>query len=265
MQIHKIVLTGGPCSGKTKVINALKEKFSNEGYNVIIVPETAAQLIGGNILPNDKDYEHTLMFQEIVFKTQNRKETLALEYADFVKKTDDIIIIYDRAIMDGKAYMHYDSDFSDMLEKYSLSEIGVTDNYDMVIDMVSLSSLRKDLYVNDEIRKEDSTLASILDKKTLDSWLLSDNLRVVKPKDTIEEKIDYVYGLIKDYVDKKGINEKDKIKIDMKNSNLSVYNSSNSKKIDVTKYIMDLTRDFGYDCEIYERNYDKFKSNIMYW
>ena len=103
MQIHKIVLTGGPCSGKTKVINALKEKLLENGYKVIIVPETAAQLIGSNILPNDKDYKHTLMFQDLVLRTQKQKEAGALEYANYIKKTNDIIIIYDRAILDGMA------------------------------------------------------------------------------------------------------------------------------------------------------------------
>lgn len=261
MRIHNIVLTGGPCSGKTKVINALKEKLSQNGYNVIIVPETAAQLIGGNILPNDKDYEHTLMFQDLVLKTQKQKEDGALRYANFIKKTDDIIIIYDRAMLDGMAYMHYDSDFKDILRKNSLSEIDVSDKYDMIIDMVSLSSLRKDLYVTDEIRKEDPSLASILDKKTLNAWLLSDNLRVVKPKDTIEEKVDYVYGLITDYVDKKGIDNKKEIPIDVKNSDFSVYNSSNSKQLDVTKYIVDFSSD--YNCEVYERIHDNIKSYIM--
>lgn len=263
MQIHKIVLTGGPCSGKTKVINALKEKLSKNGYNVIIVPETAAQLIGGNILPNDKDYEHTLMFQDLVLRTQKQKEDGALEYAEFIKKADDIIIIYDRAILDGMAYMHYESDFVGILNKYSLSEIGVADKYDMVIDMVSLSSLRKDLYVTDDIRKEDSSLASILDKKTLNAWLLSDNLRVVKPKETIEEKIDYVYNLIKNYVDKKGLTIEKKIEIDIENSNLLVYNSNNSKKIDVIKYNTNIPGDYEYDCEVYERIYNSARSYIM--
>ena len=262
MQIHKIVLTGGPCSGKTKVINALKEKLSKNGYNVIIVPETAAQLIGGNILPNDKDYEHTLMFQDLVLRTQKQKEDGAIEYANFIKKTDDIIIIYDRAMLDGMAYMHYESDFTDILKKHSLSEVGIADKYDMVIDMVSLSSLRKDLYVTDDIRKEDSSLASILDKKTLNAWLLSDNLRIVKPKDTIEEKIDYVYNLITNYVDKKGLQKEEIIKIDADNSDLSVYNPANSKKVEVTKYTIDIS-EFEYGCEVYERIHGGFKSYIM--
>lgn len=263
MQIHKIVLTGGPCSGKTKVINALKEKLLENSYKVIIVPETAAQLIGGNILPNDKDYYHTLMFQDLVLRTQKQKEDGTLEYANYIKNTDDLIILYDRAILDGMAYMHHESDFQDILKKYSLSQINVTDKYDMVIDMVSLSSLRKDLYVNDKIRKEDVKLASVLDKKTLNAWLLSDNLRVVKPKDTIEEKIDYVYNLITDYINKKGLPNKKKTKIDIINSDLSIYNPNNSKKIDITKYTTAIPSDYEYNCEIYERMCDGDKSYIM--
>lgn len=262
MQIYKIVLTGGPCSGKTKVTNALRKKLSDGGYNVIVVPETAAELIGSGVLPKD-NYLHTLMFQDIILKTQKLKEDNALKYAKFSSKTDDVIIIYDRAIMDGMAYMHYESDFSDLLKKYSLNETIVSDKYDMIIDLVSLSSLRKDLYVNTEIRKEDDKLASILDKKTLYSWLLSDNLRVIKPMDKIEEKVQYVYDLITSYIDKKGISIENEAKIDLKNTNLSCYNDTNSKKLNISEYVLQIPSKEIYDYRVYERSYDNKTSYIL--
>lgn len=262
MKIHKIALTGGPCSGKTKVTNVLRKRLSDDGYNVIVVPETASELIGSNILPND-DYLYTLMFQELVLKTQILKEDNALEYAKFIKKNEDIIIIYDRGIMDGMAYMHNEYDFNYMLNKYSLSEIESTDKYDMIINLVSLSSLRKDLYVNNEIRKEDKDLASILDKKTLNAWILSDNLRIIKPKDTIEEKVDQVYNLIKSYVDKKGISIENEIKIDLENTDLSYYDDTNSKKISVIEYVLQTPIKEIVDYRVCERKYNNKTSYIL--
>ena len=37
----QVVLTGGPSSGKTSVINRVVEQFKELGYKVIVVPETA--------------------------------------------------------------------------------------------------------------------------------------------------------------------------------------------------------------------------------
>ena len=47
----KIVLTGGPCSGKTTSIQKIEEEFTQLGYKVIIVPEAAPILINSGIRP----------------------------------------------------------------------------------------------------------------------------------------------------------------------------------------------------------------------
>ena len=39
--ISKIVLTGGPCAGKTTALSWIKNAFTKIGYAVLIVPETA--------------------------------------------------------------------------------------------------------------------------------------------------------------------------------------------------------------------------------
>ena len=67
MNIYKIVFTGGPCAGKTEVINFVKDKLTSDGYHVVIVKETAAELITSGIIPND-DRNHTLMFQNLVLE-----------------------------------------------------------------------------------------------------------------------------------------------------------------------------------------------------
>ena len=45
MEIRKIVLTGGPCSGKTTALSRIQTEFKNRGYRV---------LIGRNNLQNDR-------------------------------------------------------------------------------------------------------------------------------------------------------------------------------------------------------------------
>lgn len=40
-KITKIVLTGGPCGGKTSALNQIIEHFTALGYQVFAVPEIA--------------------------------------------------------------------------------------------------------------------------------------------------------------------------------------------------------------------------------
>lgn len=49
--IFKIVLTGGPCAGKTTAITILSEKLRENGFKVYIVPEAASTIFqsGGDI------------------------------------------------------------------------------------------------------------------------------------------------------------------------------------------------------------------------
>ena len=44
-EIHKIVITGGPCAGKTTGMSWIQNAFTKLGYRVLFVPETATELI----------------------------------------------------------------------------------------------------------------------------------------------------------------------------------------------------------------------------
>ena len=39
MDITKIVITGGPCAGKTTAMNWISNAFRERGYDVLFVPE----------------------------------------------------------------------------------------------------------------------------------------------------------------------------------------------------------------------------------
>lgn len=51
MKITKIVITGGPCAGKTTAMSWIQNAFSQMGYAVLFVPETATELISGGVAP----------------------------------------------------------------------------------------------------------------------------------------------------------------------------------------------------------------------
>ncbi|CAH1405721.1 unnamed protein product [Nezara viridula] len=52
-RVYKIVLTGGPCGGKTTGQARLSTFFENLGWKVFRVPETATVLLSGGIKFSD--------------------------------------------------------------------------------------------------------------------------------------------------------------------------------------------------------------------
>ena len=40
-KIYNIVITGGPCGGKSTILKKIEKAFSKMGYVIFIIPETA--------------------------------------------------------------------------------------------------------------------------------------------------------------------------------------------------------------------------------
>ena len=64
----KIVLTGGPCSGKSSALSRLTQLLESRGYKVITVPEAATTLILNGISPSANISMED--FQNFVLDTQ---------------------------------------------------------------------------------------------------------------------------------------------------------------------------------------------------
>ena len=47
--ISKIVITGGPCAGKTTGMSWIQNAFTERGYTVLFIPEAATELISGGV------------------------------------------------------------------------------------------------------------------------------------------------------------------------------------------------------------------------
>ena len=62
-RIYKLVLTGGPCGGKTTGQAKLATFFENLGWKVFRVPETATVLMSGGIAFGELNEEQIFDFQ----------------------------------------------------------------------------------------------------------------------------------------------------------------------------------------------------------
>ena len=73
--IKKIVLTGGPGSGKTTVIESIKENFGGK-YKIIVSDETASHLMSMGLRPFGDSPISIIDFQELVLREQLSKEEI---------------------------------------------------------------------------------------------------------------------------------------------------------------------------------------------
>lgn len=236
--IVRIVLTGGPCAGKSTVFEKLDKYLTEQGYYVITVPETATELIKRKIFPNSSNREDILMFQDFVLQQQYIKECIAETYAKKISETKKVIILYDRAIMDNRAYLQSQDDFDNLLSKYNLNELELLHKYDLVIDLVSTATCKPELYKLDGVRSESVSEAAALDKKTTTAWIHHPNIKLVKPTDNVKEKVDIVKNIVNNYLNHNEYKNKETLMLN-NDSNLSIYNDDNSKKINIYSLYLD--------------------------
>lgn len=189
-RIIKIVLTGGPAAGKTTLISRILKEFKQEdGWRVITIPETATELISGFGIKPFGNCMSMLKFQDFVIADQIHKEKLALWAAEVVPE-EDVLVIYDRALMDDKAYIS-DEEFAATLAGFDgRTEKTVLAGYDAVLHLVTCAKGAEFAYdLGNEARTESIEYAREMDDRTLRAWSGHPNLRIIDNAINFEDKI----------------------------------------------------------------------------
>lgn len=186
--IWHLVLTGGPCSGKTTAIATIENLLTSRGYYVLIVPETATELIGNGIRPFGNCLDN-MTFQKILFEKQLHKEKLYLKVAQKIP-ADKVVILYDRGLMDNKTYVSKE-EFINLLDYFKTDEISIKDRYDAVFHLVTAADGAEEYYTleNNSSRTETPEQARILDKKGIENWNGHPHLRVIDNSTDFKKKL----------------------------------------------------------------------------
>ena len=129
-KIWRLVLTGGPCAGKTTALSRLSTFFENIGWKVYRVPESANILLSGGVNFSELSPEQTEKFQENLLKTILQIENTYFDLAEESKR--NCLVICDRGTMDASAYISPEK-WNKILARNSLDEVEIRDNrYDQV-------------------------------------------------------------------------------------------------------------------------------------
>ena len=185
----RVVLTGGPCGGKTTSLNRLRRGFEEKGYAVFVVPEIPSLLIGGGANLGSLALDDFKQFETNVLTLQLGFENAFIALARASEKPS--VIIYDRGLMDPAAYVSSEL-WSELLVANGWSEQGLCDDrYDLVLHLTSAAIGAEAYYVwaEDAIRKEPPSLAAELDQKVLRAWERHPHHTVVDNSTGFEEKL----------------------------------------------------------------------------
>ncbi|GFO43175.1 trpl translocation defect protein 14 [Plakobranchus ocellatus] len=188
-KFYKVVLTGGPCGGKTTGQTRLSTFFENLGWKVYRAPESALLYLSGGVIFQDLKRDETFTLQEDIVKTMITVEDTFHHLAE--KRTTNVLLICDRGTMDGSAYLPRE-DWEKIKEKNSWNEVDLRDNrYNQVIHMVSAARGAEAFYtiVGHKTRKEDFDGARQLDTITADAWVGHPYYDVIDNSTDFEGKI----------------------------------------------------------------------------
>ena len=187
MEITKIVITGGPCAGKSTAMSWIQTAFTQTGYTVLFVPETATELITGGVAP--WTCKTNGEYQKCQLQLQLDKERI-FEQAAKTMDAEKILIVCDRGALDNKAYMD-NLEFARVLEYLGTNEIELRDNYDAVFHLVTAAKGAAAFYTtaNNTARTETPEQAAALDDKLISAWTGHPHLRVIDNSSNFEDKI----------------------------------------------------------------------------
>ncbi len=187
MEITKIVITGGPCAGKSTALTWIQNAFTKRGYTVLFVPETATELITGGVAP--WTCGSNFDFQKGQMHLQREKEKV-FEMAALSMDKENILIVCDRGMTDNRAYMTKE-EYDAILEWLGLNEVEVRDGYDAVFHLVTAADGAVEFYQtdNNQARYETPEQAVALDKRILRGWTGHPHLRVIDNSTGFDEKL----------------------------------------------------------------------------
>ena len=106
ISLTRILLTGGPCAGKSTAMAAISQDLTQLGYKVLVVPEAATIVMKGGamIVSSSFTEQQGLMFQKGLMKLQTALEDSFIDIGTMVQN-QHVVVLIDRGLLDGSAYV----------------------------------------------------------------------------------------------------------------------------------------------------------------
>jgi len=193
-RLHRIVITGGPCAGKTTAMSKLSLRLQNMGFAVFVVPEIATLTITGGADPGSYSKAQHRDWEVAVLRLQLHLEDGFSEIAErcALAEGKHAVLLMDRGTMDVLAYVGKDA-FDELMEENGWTVPQLRDNrYEAVVHLVTAAIGAEDFYTleNNKARMESRDEAIELDGKLSRAWVGHNSLHVIENRrGSFEEKM----------------------------------------------------------------------------
>lgn len=186
-RIVRMVLTGGPCAGKSTAISWLMADMQKRGWKVLFAPEVATELITAGI--TRETFGNMVDFQRAVFQMQLAKERVYEQMAESLPASK-VLLVFDRGLMDGAAYLNA-TQFQGLLRQAGLTEVQARDRYDLVVHLVTAAKGAREHYKtsNNAARKETAQEAASIDNRLIEAWTGHPRHRIITNRYGFEAKM----------------------------------------------------------------------------
>jgi predicted ATPase len=171
----RVVLTGGPCGGKTSVLNYLRRRL---GKKVITIPEIATLMLAGGFPIPDKDMPWSrtweVMFEAAVFPTIR-----SFEDVQSLRSERPQVVVSDRGLPDVAA--HSDQTVTEFCKRFGITEQVMMERYDVVVYLPSLALTHPSKYSRRQngARYANISRARELEVRTRRVWARHKNKHIV--------------------------------------------------------------------------------------
>lgn len=198
--IKRIVLTGGPCGGKTSALTRIQQHFSALGYKVFTVPEvpTMVTTSGWNYLTDNHAFYYE--GEKVILELQLFLEEEILHLAQTC--TEPCLIICDRGALDISTYISAGM-WQELCDSCHTSTEALLERYDAVLHLVTAADGAEHAYTTannasryEKADEEGLRLARELDKKQLQAWTRHPHLHVIDNSTDFEGKLVRVINAI---------------------------------------------------------------------
>lgn len=199
-EVVKIVLTGGPCGGKTSALKYISEELKKLNIPTITIGEVASRLFSEGKTPeNVGSYEFHRELFEIQLAEENEKTQIAKNM-----DCEKAVLLFDRGLLDSRAYVTED-EFAKYAGLHNLNEDVIRNSYDAVFHLVTSANGAEEYYgkeTNIFRREESLEKAREVDTDVMAVWTGTPHLRIIDNSTDFDTKLK---RLLKEVVEFLGI------------------------------------------------------------
>jgi predicted ATPase len=186
--ILRIVLTGGPCGGKSSLHPFLAQVAARHKLDFYLAPEVPTIMqLGGCKYPGPDAGQALIDFESALLRLQLAMEDSFAQVAGSTGRPS--LVVHDRGLMDVSAYLPRPL-WLTILRVNGWSEALLLSRYDAVVHMTSTAVGREDAYTtaNNTARGETPAAARQLDAAVASAWEAHGARRVIANAASFEAK-----------------------------------------------------------------------------